>query len=453
MATTRDELRNRLEADGIKFILAQFVDIHGSAKVKMCPVESLDTLIDDGAGFAGAALWGMGQGPHSHDMMARIDVDTYTPLAWQPGTARFASDLFVDGKPHPFCPRQNLKRILKGAADKGYHFNVGIEPEHFLVVKNPDGTIKPWDPAGVDSLGKPCYDYKGLAQAAGYLQEITQSCNSLGWGVYQADHEDGNGQYEINFNYSEALTTADRYTFFKMMTSQIAPKYGAIATHMAKPFSDRTGSGAHIHYHLADVGSGENKFVDENDPQGFGMAKAAYHFIGGILKHAPALCAISSPTANCYKRLLVGPGLTSSRSGFTWTPAFVSYGDNNRTQMIRICGPGHFEDRTVSAACNPYLVFAAYLAAGLDGIQNQVSPKDPNLGNLYTLGREEIYKRGLFTLPQSLKEALVALEEDSVVMNALGAIQSEFLKLKWQEWNEYHRQISKWETSQYLTLF
>lgn len=453
MSTTREEIRERLAADGIAFLLAQFVDIHGAAKVKMCPVESLDMLIDEGAGFAGAALWGMGQGPHSHDMMARIDLDSYTPLPWQPGTARFAADLYVDGKPHPYCPRQNLKRILNSAREKGYQLNVGIEPEHFLVTKNADGSIKPWDPAGVDGLAKPCYDYKGLAQAVEYLQEITTGCNKLGWGVYQADHEDANGQFEVNFQYSEAQTTADRYTFFKMMTSQVAPKYGAIATHMAKPFSDRTGSGAHIHFHLANPETGENVFVDESDPQGFGMSRTAYHFLGGILKHAAALCAINSPTANCYKRLLVGPGLTSSRSGFTWTPAFVSYGDNNRTQMIRICGPGHFEDRTVSAACNPYLVFAAYLSAGLDGISNQISPREANLGNLYTLSREEIYKRGLATLPQSLKEALVALEEDHVVLNALGSIQGEYLRIKWQEWNEYHRQISRWETGHYLTLF
>ena len=453
MGATRDEIRQKLAADGIKFVLAQFVDIHGAAKVKMCPVESLDTLIDDGAGFAGAALWGMGQGPHSHDMMARIDLDSYTPLGWAPGMARFAADLFVDGKAHPYCPRQNLKRMLKLAADRGYLLNIGIEPEHFLVVKGDDGVLRTWDPAGIDKLSKPCYDYKGLAQAAEYLREITETCNALGWGVYQADHEDGNGQYEINFNYTEARVTADRYTFFKMMTSQIAQKYGATATHMAKPFSDRAGSGAHIHYHIADVKSGENIFVDDNDPKGFGMSKTAWHFLGGILKHAPALCAISSPTANCYKRLLVGPGLTSSRSGFTWTPAFISHGDNNRTQMIRICGPGHFEDRTVSAACNPYLVFAAYLAAGLDGIDNQIDPRQPNLGNLYTLSRAEIYKRNLTTLPQSLKEALVSLEEDSVILNALGPIQAEFLKLKWQEWNEYHRQISRWEVDHYLTLF
>jgi glutamine synthetase len=448
-----DQIRQRMEQDQIKFILTQFVDIHGSAKVKMSPAEALDGLISEGAGFAGAAVWGMGQGPHSHDMMGRIDLDSYTPMPWQPGTARFASDLYVDEKTYPYCPRVNLKRILNGLRDKGLVFNLGIEPEHFLVVKNADGTIAPWDPGHVDSLSKPCYDFKGISPAIGYLQDITNYCNQLGWGVYQADHEDANGQYEVNFKYSDALTTADRFTFFKMMTSQVAAKYGAIATHMPKPFSNRTGSGAHIHFHLANAETGENVFTDEQDKRKLGLSKMAYHFLGGILKHAAALCAISSPTVNCYKRLLYGPGLYSARSGFTWTPAFVSYGDNNRTQMLRVCGPGHVEDRSVSAGCNPYLVFAAYVSAGLDGIENKIEPGEPNLGNLYSLTRDEIYKRGLSSLPQSLKEALIALEADSLVLNALGPIQGEFLKLKWQEWNEYHRAISGWEVEHFLTLF
>jgi glutamine synthetase len=452
-AAQRQQTRELLEKDAIRFVLTQFVDLHGAAKVKMSPVEVLDMLIDEGAGFAGAAVWGMGQGPHSHDMMGRIDLDSYTPMPWQAGTARFAADLYVDGKIHPYCPRANLKRVLNRVTDRGWKFNIGIEPEHFLVTKQPDGSIAPWNPAGYDTLSKPCYDFKGISPALAYLQEITTTCNQLGWGVYQTDHEDANGQFEVNFTYSDALTTADRFTFFKMMTSQIAPKYGAIATHMPKPFSDRTGSGAHMHYSMSDTATGANIFEDPADPRGLGISKLGYHFLGGILKHAPALCAITSPTANCYKRLLVGPGLYSSRSGFTWTPAFISYGDNNRTQMLRVCGPGHIEDRTVSAGCNPYLVFAAYVAAGLDGIDTEASTPEPNLQNLYSLSREEIYKRGLVTLPQSLKEALEALEGDSVVRNALGPIQNEFVKLKWQEWNEYHRQVSNWEVGQYLTLF
>jgi glutamine synthetase len=366
---------------------------------------------------------------------------------------RFVSDLYVEGKPYPHCPRLNLRRVLKEASDKfGFLLNVGLEPEHFLVTRKPDGAIEPWDPADLDQLAKPCYDFKGISSAFGYLQEIVSYCNQLGWGAYQADHEDANGQYEVNFQYADALATADRYTFFKMMTSQVAPKYGAVATHMAKPFADRTGSGAHMHYHVADS-SGKNLFEDHEDSRGMGLSKLAYQFLGGVLKHAPALCAILSPTVNCYKRLQVGEGLYSARSGFTWTPAFISYGGNNRTQMQRVCGPGHIEDRTISAACNPYLAFAAYLAAGLDGIEEGRDPGEPNHENLYELTPMAIRKRGMKTLPQTLLEALFELERDSVVLNALGPIRDEFLDLKRREWTDYHRSVSGWEIEHYLTLF
>jgi glutamine synthetase len=449
----RKEIKTQLENSGVDYLLAQFVDIHGSPKVKMVPVGHIDDIIDDGAGFAGAAVPGMGQGPHSHDMLARIDLDSYTPLPWRQGVARFASDLFVDGQPHMYCPRQNLKRVLNQLKDQGLIFNVGIEPEHFLVTKNDDGSISVWDPNDIDNLDKPCYDFKGISNVIDYLQDMMKSMDELGWDSYQSDHEDANGQYEINFVYSDALTTADRYTFFKMMTSQFAQKYGAIATHMAKPFSDRTGNGGHIHYHLADAKTGLNIFEDNDDPQELGLSKAAYHFIGGILAHAPALCAINSPTVNCYKRLQVGSGLYGSRSGFTWTPAFISYGDNNRTQMIRTAGPGHLEDRTISSACNPYLMMAAYVTAGMDGIKNELHPGDAYRGNMYELGLTEIERRGIRLLPQSLKEALNALREDEVIHDALGVIYNEFIDLKEAEWREYHSQVSQWEIDRYLTMF
>ena len=266
---------------------------------------------------------------------------------------RFASDLFVDDEPHPFCARTNLKRVLDDARARGYVFNVGMEPEHFLVTRGDDGAIRPWDPDGVDSLAKPCYDFRPMSPALAYLQELTLALNALGWGVYQCDHEDANGQFEVNFEYADGLTSSDRIIFFKMATSQLAKRHGAIATHMPKPFADRTGSGLHVHYHLADADTGKNLFLDHADPRGLGCSPLAYHFIGGIVHHARALCAVTSPTVNCYKRLQLGAGIYSSRSGFTWTPAFITYGDNNRTQMIRTAGEGHFEDRTVSAAVNP----------------------------------------------------------------------------------------------------
>ena len=449
----REEIRQAMRAAGVEFILAQFVDLHGAAKVKMVPAECLDDVVDVGAGFAGGAVWGVGQGPHSHDMMARIDLASYTPLPWMPNTARFASDLFVDDRAYPFCPRVNLKRVLSDARQKGYVFNVGMEPEHFLVTKNADGTIAPWDPDGADTLAKPCYDYRSMAPVIGYLQELTRSLNELGWGVYQTDHEDANGQFEVNFAYQDALTTADRIIFFKMATSQIAKKYGAIATHMPKPFSNRTGSGLHVHFHLADAETGRSLFEDASDPRGLGCSQLGYHFIGGVLRHARALCAVTSPTVNCYKRLQLGTGLYSSRSGYTWTPAFVTYGDNNRTQMIRTAGPGHFEDRTVSAGCNPYLALAAYVAAGLDGIEKKLDPGDPNLGNMYQQPLASILERGMKVLPQSLWEALQELRRDEVIRTSLGVIADELIEVKTKEWETYDRQVTQWEIDEYLTFF
>jgi len=451
--STVQDVQGQLDQDGISFLLAQFVDINGSAKVKMVPASTFSNIVNDGAGFAGAALYGMGQGPNSHDMMARVDIDTYTPLPWRDGTARFACDLFVDGEPWMYCPRQNMKRVLNDVREAGFSFQVGIEPEHFLVTKSEDGSLQVWDPNNVDSLEKPCYDFKGIANVMDYLQDMMEGMTSLGWEVYQADHEDGNGQYEINFVYTDALITADRYTFFKMMTSQIAQKYGAIATHMAKPFSDRTGSGGHIHYHLADSDSGENMFVDDSDPKGLGLSKMAYHFIGGILAHAPALTAVMSPTVNCYKRLQVGAGLTSSTSGYTWTPASITYGDNNRTQMIRVAGPGNIEDRTMSAGCNPYLAFAVYVAAGMDGIARELDPGEVNRSNMYDLSLNEISQRGIRMLPQSLPEAIAELKQDEVVQAGLGVIADDFIKLKEAEWSEYHSQVSRWEVDRYLQMF
>ena len=450
---TREEVRQRMQDDGVQYLLTQFVDINGAPKVKMVPASHLDDVIDEGAGFAGAALLGMGQGPHSHDMLARVDLDTYTPVPWKDGFARFASDLYVDDEPYMFCPRQNFKRVLSEVREKGYEFYIGIEPEHFLVTRASDGSISVWDPNEIDTLDKPCYDFKGICNVLDYLRDMMDGMARVGWDAYQSDHEDANGQYEINFVYSDALTTADRYTFFKMMTSQFAQKHGAIATHMAKPFTDRTGSGGHIHYHMEDASTGENVFLDESDARGLGLSEMAYHFIGGVFAHAPALCAVMSPTVNCYKRLQVGAALTGSRSGFLWTPAFISYGDNNRTQMIRTAGPGHLEDRTMSAACNPYLALAAYLAAGMDGVARGLHPGEPNLTNMYDLGLEEITRRGIRLLPQTLSESVEALRSDEVVQGALGVIYDEFVELKEAEWKEYHRQVSQWELDRYLTMF
>ena len=445
------ELERRFQDDGISYLMIQFVDVHGAAKVKLVPAKTVRAVAEVGAGFAGGAVWGMGQGPHSHDMFARADLASYTPLPYEPGVARFAADLHVDDRPHPFCPRVNLKRVLARTREQGYVFNVGIEPEFFLVVREAGGSIRGWDPHRVDDLAKPCYDFKGISGALVFLRALNDGLNQLGWGVYQSDHEDANYQYEVNFQYADGLETADRYTFFRMMAGQLAQRVGAIATFMAKPFSSRTGSGAHMHYHLADASSAANLFGDESDPRGLGLSALAYHFLGGVVDHAPALCAVTSPTVNCYKRLQMGPALTGSRSGYTWTPAFISYGDNNRTQMLRVPEGGHVEDRSISSAFNPYLGIAAYLAAGLDGIARRLDPGEPNLGNLYTADLETMARRGIRTLPQSLPEALDHFEKDEVIRESLGPIADEFLRLKRDEWREYHAQVEAWELQRYLT--
>jgi glutamine synthetase len=221
---------------------------------------------------------------------------------------------------------------------------------------------------------------------------------------------------------------------------------------MAKPFADRTGSGAHMHYHLADAETGRNLFAADKEPRGLGLSEMAYHFLGGVLAHARALCAVTSPTVNCYKRLQLGQGLYSTHSGYTWTPAFVSYGDNNRTQMIRTPDAGHVEDRTVSSAFNPYLGMAAYVYAGLDGVKRRLDPGEPNRRNMYALSPQEVARDGIRTLPQSLSEALDELERDEVIQAALGPIYPQFLELKRKEWNDYHRQVSEWEVERYLTM-
>jgi glutamine synthetase len=451
-----EEVKNGLVEKGVEFLLTQFVDIHGCPKVKQVPISCFEDVAKTGAGFAGAAVWGTGLGPESHDLMARTDLDTYTILPWQTNVAMAASDLFVDGSPWPFCPRTNLKRMLGLLAEQGMTLNGGFEPEHFLVQKDENG-IKPWDPEGIDTLDKPCYDFKGLCQSMDYLQDVTRYGNEMGFGIYQSDHEDANGQYEINYDWGPAVECADRLIHFRMMTSQVAKKYGAIATYLAKPFEDKTGSGAHLHFHLADVKTGKNLFPlksGEEDIKGLGMSKTAIHYIGGLLKHIRALTAVASPQINCYKRIQSGEFVYSTNSGYTWTPSFASYGDNNRTQLLRCPATNRFEDRSPSAMVNPYLYLAVHIAAGLDGIKNQIDPGEAIVGkNIWDMSIDERKKLGMIQLPQNLLEAVEELEADEVVRSGLGAIADEYIRLKKAEWGSFMRHVTPWEVERTLTLF
>ena len=449
-----EDVAARIRDEGVTYLLAQWVDIHGTPRCKGVPASAFDQFLGGSAGFAGAATVGMGQGPHSHDLIGMPDLGTYTPVPWEQGIARFACDIEVDGAPWPYCSRTALRRQIDRLAAAGYSIAVGVEAEHMLVTRAADGSIAPFDPSGFDTLEKPCYDFKSLAASLGYLRTLVEYMEGLGWGPYASDHEDATAQFELNWKYADALTTADRYTFFKMMTNQVAQRYGAIATHMPKPFSNLTGNGSHFHFSLWN-GDGSNAFVDDADPRGLGQSQLAYHFLGGLLAHARALSALIAPTVNCYKRLSVGSYLTGARSGFTWTPAFITYGDNNRTQMFRTPEPGRFECRVVSGAVNPYLGIAGFIAAGLDGIERKLDPGEPQIGrNMYETPLEDARREGLRFIPQSLAEALDEFEADEVVQGALGPeLAAEFIRVKRSEWVRYHNTVGRWEVDQYLTLF
>jgi len=326
--------------------------------------------------------------------------------------------------------------------------NLGLEPEFMLIARRADGSFGPADAS--DTLDKPCYDYKGLSRSREFLERLVNALIEVGIDVYQIDHEDANGQFEINFTYSDALTSADRMIFFRMAASEIAHELGAICTFMPKPLTNRTGSGMHMHISLAEINNPQRSlFLDESDSRKLGLSKLAYHFLGGLLEHAPALTALVAPSVNSYKRLVVGRAL----SGATWAPAFISYGDNNRTSMVRVPF-GRIELRLTDSSANPYLATAAVIAAGLDGIDRSLSPGEPHNFNHYTVSPEELRDRGIGVLPQSLHESLLALEADSLFHEALGEeLMGEFIRLKRMEWVEYQRHVSDWEVMRYLEFF
>jgi len=442
----RDQAQKFLADHDIRYVLAQFVDIHGAAKAKAVPVEHLDMVLTDGAGFAAFAVWGLGLGPEGPDYMAVGDLSTLSLIPWMPGYARIICNGVVNRKSYPYCSRVALQAQTARLKERGLTLFTGIEPEFMLLARRADGSLGPADPT--DDLDKPCYDYKGLYRTREALDEMVAGLRAVGIDVYQIDHEDGNGQFEINFTYADALKSADNFTFVKMAASEIAHKHGMIATFMPKPFSNRTGSGAHFHVSLGSAAQ-KNAFHDPNDKSGMGLSTLAYQFLAGVLAHARALCAVAAPTVNSYKRLVVGRSL----SGATWAPAYITYGDNNRTACVRV-PHGRLEVRLPDSGCNPYLVSAALIAAGLDGIDRKLDPGPPHNLNLYELSGAELAQKGIKLLPQSLNEALDALEEDEVVTKGLGAeLALEFVRLKRMEWTEYSRHVSEWETRRYLEFF
>ncbi len=447
-----DEVRKLARDGDIEFLFAQFVDMHGKPNAKLVPAHHLDDLLSDGAGFAGFAAGDIGQGPHDPDLIAMPDVRSYTPLPWKPGVARFACDVTVEGEEWPYCPRTILRHQLERAAALGYEFRIGAELEYFLVRRREDGSIEVAD--ALDTLEQPCYDMRGLTRNLDFVSTVSRNVTALGWDNYATDHEDANGQFEQNFQFDDALVTCDRAVFFRFMVEALAQEQGLIATFMPKPFAHLTGNGCHFHMSLWK--DGENVFEADpaDDPRGLGLSELAYQFVGGLKAHAKAYIAVTAPTVTSYKRLVVG----APTSGATWAPAYVSYGYNNRTQMLRIPGPGRIEDRTVDGSCNPYLAATAVLAAGLDGIERGLDPGDPNALNLYETDEARRKELGIDVLPANLLDATRELERSDVLRAALGRGRDEdyldyYVSCKRREWQQAHEEITQWELDRYLQLF
>src|SRR5262245_9046230 len=416
---------------GIKYFLISFVDLFGTMRAKLVPASAIDAVAKSGAGFAGFAVW-FDMTPADPDILASPDGDSLIKLPWKPEVAWVASDLVMDGKDVSQNPRQVLKRIVADAHKQGFELKTGVECEYFLI--QPDGqSISD----AADQQSKPCYDQQALMRRCDVVAEICDAMVSLGWKPYQNDHEDANGQFEMNWEYDSALRTADRHAFFKFMVKSIAEKHGLRATFMPKPFGNLTGSGCHVHASLWSTKRNKNLFEDSKGE--LGLSQTAYHFIGGLMHSAEALCAITNPTVNSYKRINAPPTL----SGATWSPNTVTYAGNNRTHMIRIPDAGRFELRLADGAANPYLLQAAVLAAGLDGIRGKRDPGKRLDINMYTDGHKA---KGAKRLPLNLLDALRALETSAVIKEAFGeATFRSYLKLKHDDWNAYSRHLTDWE--------
>jgi glutamine synthetase type III len=397
----------------------------------LVPARAIADMQEDGAGFAGFAAW-LDLTPAHPDMLAVPDPSSVIQLPWQPDVAWVAANCVMEGKGVDQAPRNVLQRLIDEAAEAGMHVKTGVEAEYFLLT--PDGS-EISDP--FDTAAKPCYDQQAVMRRYDVVKEICDYMLDLGWGPYQNDHEDANGQFEMNWDYNDVLLTADRHSFFKYMVKSIAEKHGLRATFMPKPFSNLTGNGCHMHVSVWDKGGKKNLFSDSKGE--LGISKLGYQFLGGIMAHAQALCAITNPTVNSYKRI----NAPRTTSGATWSPSSITYGGNNRTHMVRIPDAGRFEFRLADGAANPYLMPAAVLAAGMDGIAKKTDPGKRLDIDMYADGHKV---KGAKKLPLNLLDALRALENDKSLGEALGTeTVSAFTKLKHDEWNSFCRHLTDWE--------
>lgn len=460
------QLRRQKEAlleKGVKYCLASYVDIHGIPKAKTVPIEHFERMMRGSELFTGAALDGLGQGPQDDELSVHPDPQALTVLPWRPQVVWAPGDLHYHEAPWPMCSRSVLRRQVERAARMGFRFNLGIECEIYLVRREGD-RILPANPK--DVLPKAAYDVVGLLENLDWLDEMVTCMNHLGWDVHSFDHEDANSQFEFDFAYADALTMADRYVLWRLMAKELSRRRGFEATFMPKPYSNRTGSGAHFNMSLESLETRDNLFGDATDQRHCGLSRLAYHFIGGLLKHAPAIVAVTCPIVNSYKRLVK----TGSMTGYTWAPIFISYGGNNRTHMLRVpklrphiesehasgshLSSARIECRAVDAAMNSYLAAAITLAAGLEGIEQELDPGDPIDLNMYEQTDEELQSRGVRVLPRTLLEAVEAFAADPLAVEVMGEdLARSYIELKTQEWLDYHNAVSPWELDTYLTRY
>ncbi len=425
------DLANVAKEKGIKYFLISFVDLFGVLRAKLVPARAIGAMQETGAGFAGFAAW-LDMSPADPDLFSVPDPDSLIQLPWKPEVGWLAGDLWMNGKQVEQCPRVVLKRQVAHAAKQGFRMKSGVECEVFIIT--PDGLAIS---DGRDTQDKPCYDQASLMRRYDVITEICDSMQALGWDPYQNDHEDANGQYEMNWQYDDCLVTADRHVFFKFMVKSIAEKHGLRATFMPKPFPNLTGNGCHTHVSVWNKTGRRNLFLDRKGD--LGLSPLAYNFLGGILHSAAAFCAIYTPTVNSFKRI----NATVTQSGATWSPNAISYSGNNRTHMVRVPEPGRFEIRLMDGAANPYLIPAGLLAAGLDGIANKRDPGKRLDIDMYAEGARIPRVR---RLPLNLLDAVRLFDKSKLARARLGdEFVSAYVKLKLAEWASYGRSLTDWE--------
>ena len=429
------------KATGVKYFMVSFTDLFGGQRAKLVPAQAIAEMQEDGAGFAGFATY-LDMTPAHPDMLAVPDASSVIQLPWKPEVAWVAANCVMEGEDVAQAPRNVLRKLIDRAADQGLHVKTGIEAEFFLLTPQGDQISDPFDTAA-----KPCYDQQAVMRRYEVIREICDYMLELGWGPYQNDHEDANGQFEMNWEFDDALKTADKHSFFKFMAKSVAEKHGLRATFMPKPIEGLTGNGCHAHISVWDAaGSAAKTNVFADDAMDLGLSQSGRHFLGGIMKHASALAAITNPTVNSYKRI----NAPRTMSGATWAPNTVTWTSNNRTHMVRVPGPGRFELRLPDGAANPYLLQAVIIAAGLDGVSTNADPGKRYDIDMYAEGHKV---RGAPRLPLNLLDALREFNKNKGLKSMLGdEFSAAYLKLKHQEWDAFAAHFSTWEKENTLDI-